>query len=296
MVLLVSKDNMMKNLATLLLLCFCVFVSSAKSAGYINYWAEDWATDRTLDQCIQTADQKRRLDAEWIYCYVTAEKEWNTVLNREYKLLYNSASPVARESLKKSQLAWIYYKDSYFHFVHDYYFRGGTAFRSFASSAEMGFTRNKAIMLIIERKNLEERIYEKFNPEDLGDAWSPDKWTANCLKEQPDTGCYTEAEKKWDAELNKSFKTLYDSITDRDDYYGPPLTAAVVKKELKKSQRAWIHYRDSYNKFLHDYYNHPGEQWHNAEARSKMDLVRFKAKSLLWERESVCLCGKCDGC
>lgn len=88
--------------------------------------------------------------------------------------------------------------------------------------------------------------------------------------------CYEAANTAWDRELNNQYKQLLA---------GQSLAAQAA---LKKAQRAWIGYRDSYFQGInHFYQQQQGTVWGPVAAESKLNVVRDKARDLYRLRNST---------
>jgi len=88
--------------------------------------------------------------------------------------------------------------------------------------------------------------------------------------------CYEAANTAWDSELNNQYKQLLAGQS-------PAAQAA-----LKKAQRAWIGYRDSYFQGINHFYQQPqGTVWGPVAVESKLNVVRDKARDLYRLRNST---------
>ncbi|WP_371928290.1 lysozyme inhibitor LprI family protein [Pectobacterium sp. 21LCBS03] len=75
-------------------------------------------------------------------------KAWDTELNKQYKLLLADQSEEFKANLRKSQVAWIKYRDSYLEAMRSFYMQqDGTILGIVMSDAKLRVTRDKAIEL-----------------------------------------------------------------------------------------------------------------------------------------------------
>ena len=101
--------------------------------------------DEQLNTCIETAPN----NSELVGCALTAYKQWDEVIDEEYKKLSNSLPDGLRAKLENSQAAWIAYREHEFEFNNDF-FAGlnGTAWNVSSADWKMSFTRNRALELM----------------------------------------------------------------------------------------------------------------------------------------------------
>jgi len=101
-----------------------------------------------------------------------------------------------------------------------------------------------------------------------------DKFESDCLSQEGNdttagiANCNYEAQKKWDAELNKYYKLLM-GILDKD-----------AKSELKESQLAWIKFRNAEFKNIENIYNQMATLYIPVRAADKMRIVKERALRL----------------
>lgn len=103
----------------------------------------------------------------------------------------------------------------------------------------------------------------------------------NCMEKNPSThgtmSCIVEAQKQWDAELNKQYKALTLKLTP------------VQKTALLNAQREWIKWRDLEFKSIDALYSTmEGTMYQPMQLNDKMEVVRNRAIELksylvLWE-------------
>lgn len=90
----------------------------------------------------------------------------------------------------------------------------------------------------------------------------------------PDMGivdCYQKAAKSWDAMLNDEYKQLMSDTELTKEF----------KDSLKKSQLAWIKYKDLYIDSVKKFYsNHQGSIWGIVYTENVMYITRDKALEL----------------
>lgn len=83
-------------------------------------------------------------------CYQVAIKSWDKMLNTEYKQLMSDSesSKEFKDSLKKSQLVWIKYRDLYTDTIKKYYNNEHGSYWGIVGTENiMNITKNKAIEL-----------------------------------------------------------------------------------------------------------------------------------------------------
>ncbi len=106
----------MKNL--LLIISILVFTLKV-SAQEIDIEAK---TQKCLEIDYSTAGQRK--------CMFEAQKDWDTELNKYYKLLLNKLPEKAVKTLIDAQRNWIKFRDAEFLYINEYYFgvKQGTMF------------------------------------------------------------------------------------------------------------------------------------------------------------------------
>jgi uncharacterized protein YecT (DUF1311 family) len=97
----------------------------------------------------------------------------------------------------------------------------------------------------------------------------------NCLNDENNfttlgmQSCYSEAELKWDKELNSVYSKLIYNLDNNS------------KIKLRESQRNWIIFRDKEIEYLKQfYYSKKGTIWKVNFSMYKMDIVKSRAISL----------------
>jgi uncharacterized protein YecT (DUF1311 family) len=81
--------------------------------------------------------------------------------------------------------------------------------------------------------------------------------------------CIRTAMEEWDAELNKYYKLLMETLTTDE------------QKKLRTAQRQWLDYRDKEFEFIETMYrNMEGTMWKIVEADSRNNIVRQRALEL----------------
>lgn len=113
------------------------------TASYAN---DDFvkALDDQLSACTNKAENTLATND----CFNAGLKAWDTELNKQYKLLLADQSDEFKASLKKSQTAWIKYRDSYVEAMQAFYRQqDGTIWGAIMSDAKLRVTRDKVIEL-----------------------------------------------------------------------------------------------------------------------------------------------------
>ncbi|WP_460645985.1 lysozyme inhibitor LprI family protein [Leclercia adecarboxylata] len=83
-----------------------------------------------------------------VECLKSGLKAWDAELNRQYKQLLTDQPEDVKASVKKSQLAWLKYRDSYLEAMQTFYKQqSGTIWGIVMADAELRLTRDKAIEL-----------------------------------------------------------------------------------------------------------------------------------------------------
>ncbi len=81
--------------------------------------------------------------------------------------------------------------------------------------------------------------------------------------------CSAQAEKKWDAELNKVYRALSSKLNPEG------------KKQLKKSQRQWLKYRDSeFETIVTIYGAMEGTMWRVIASSDRVEVVKQRVLTL----------------
>jgi len=81
--------------------------------------------------------------------------------------------------------------------------------------------------------------------------------------------CIRTAMEEWDAELNKYYKLLMETLTTDE------------QKKLRTAQRQWLEYRDKEFEFIETMHrNMEGTMWKIVEADSRNNIVRQRALEL----------------
>jgi len=123
--------------------CVCLF-SGAQRAAFAYVTVEkhpiDIAMQKKLDEDSSTAGI---LDA-----YEFAMKEWDKLLNENYKGLMQKLTKEEQEELRASQLAWIKYRDLEFAFNKGFWGKfKGTMYIPFSPGYQVHFVRERALRL-----------------------------------------------------------------------------------------------------------------------------------------------------
>ena len=83
--------------------------------------------------------------------------------------------------------------------------------------------------------------------------------------------CQTVATEEWDAELNKTYQLLMETL------------GTVQQEELRTTQRQWISYRDAEYKFSDGlYYRQEGTMWKIVAVQRRKEVVKQRALELAW--------------
>ncbi|HDR9825321.1 TPA: DUF1311 domain-containing protein [Escherichia coli C186-61 (10h)] len=110
--------------------------------------AKEFSIDVALQQCKNNPAIVS--DMAITDCYQVAIKSWDKMLNTEYKQLMSDSesSKEFKDSLKKSQLVWIKYRDLYTDTIKKYYNNEqGSYWEIVGTENIMNITKNKAIEL-----------------------------------------------------------------------------------------------------------------------------------------------------
>lgn len=100
-----------------------------------------------------------------------------------------------------------------------------------------------------------------------------DVFLEDCMEADPSTvgmvNCYEEAEKKWDEELNKTYKQLMAAADEN------------TKPKLKAAQLAWIKLRDAEFEFIAYLYGQmPGTMFRTFSAGRRVTIIRNRVMEL----------------
>ncbi len=100
-----------------------------------------------------------------------------------------------------------------------------------------------------------------------------DVFLENCMEADPSTvgmvNCYGEAEKKWDGELNKTYKQLINAADEN------------TKPKLKAAQLAWLKFRDAEFEFISYLYGQmPGTMFRTFSAGRRVTIIRNRVMEL----------------
>ncbi|MEM7183633.1 MAG: lysozyme inhibitor LprI family protein [Spirochaetota bacterium] len=76
-----------------------------------------------------------------------ATRKWDLELNRTYKKLKKVLKPSTYQKLRKSQIAWIRFKEKEIAFLTEFYNRSGTIYPLMRDSAILEITKNRVIEL-----------------------------------------------------------------------------------------------------------------------------------------------------
>lgn len=109
--------------------------------------------------------------------------------------------------------------------------------------------------------------------QDISSDAKIDATLASCIKKAEATldiaGCYQQATKGWDGELNRQYQILIKSQTP------------AAQTRLRDAQRAWLSYQQKYYTGIEAFYQQQqGTVWQIAAAEAKMNVIRDKALDL----------------
>ena len=99
--------------------------------------------DSLLDQCLKKDTSTKGM----IDCYSSAHNNWDAELNAHYKKLMSTLNPKQKTLLKKSQRAWIKFKEAQFESIKAIYDRDGTMWGIVKSIQAMDITKEQALRL-----------------------------------------------------------------------------------------------------------------------------------------------------
>ena len=125
------------------LVCLCLF-SGAQRAAFAYVAVEKHPIDiemqRMLDEDSSTAGI--------LNAYEFAMKEWDKLLNENYRTLRQRLGKEEQEKLRAAQLAWIKYRDLEFAFNKGFWkeFKG-TMYIPFSPGYQVNFVRERALRL-----------------------------------------------------------------------------------------------------------------------------------------------------
>lgn len=123
-------------------------ISSASAFENGNYGQE---LDNQIAQCTENAENNLMT----LECLNVGLKLWDSELNKQYKNLLSNQSEDFKNSLKKSQIAWLKYRDLYIKGLQVFYAQqDGSAWKLVFRKSEMNITRDKAIDLYRINKSI----------------------------------------------------------------------------------------------------------------------------------------------
>lgn len=99
------------------------------------------------------AEFQKKIDADSstagiIDACLWAEKEWDKLLNENYKALMKKLDKKSGEKLRKSQIEWIKFRDLEFEFIREFYCGfDGSMYRTVAAGFQTDFVRERALSL-----------------------------------------------------------------------------------------------------------------------------------------------------
>ena len=123
-------------------LCFCLFVFAETALAYVM--AENHPIDIEMSRMIDEDSST----AGVMEAYEYASKEWDKLLNENYKALMGKLSKQEQEKLRASQREWIKYRDLEFAFNEEYWSKFmGTMYIPFPYAFQSNFVRERALRL-----------------------------------------------------------------------------------------------------------------------------------------------------
>lgn len=110
--------------------------------------AEEFGGIHPIDSEFQKKIDADSSTAGIIDACLWAAKEWDKLLNENYKVLMKKLDKKSAEKLRKSQIEWIKFRDLEFEFIHEFY-RGfdGSMYRTVAAGFQTDFVRERALSL-----------------------------------------------------------------------------------------------------------------------------------------------------
>ena len=125
------------------ILCFCLFSGAEKTA-----FAYTPVEKRPIDIAMQKMLDEDSSTAGILDAYGFAIKEWDKLLNENYKALMQRLSKEEREKLRAAQLAWIKYRDLEFAFNKEFWMKfKGTMYVPFSPAYQVRFVKERALRL-----------------------------------------------------------------------------------------------------------------------------------------------------
>ncbi len=130
-----------------------VFLLSALLLVAVSQCATEVAAEEFGEKHPIDVEFEKRIDADpstagMIEASLWAEKEWDKLLNENYKALMKKLDKESGEKLRKSQKEWIKFRDLEFGFIQEFY-RGfdGSMYRTMAAGFQADFVRERALSL-----------------------------------------------------------------------------------------------------------------------------------------------------
>ena len=144
---------MKKSFVLAAVLCFCLFLCAEKTASaYVldEKHPIDVEMERMLDENSSTAGV--------IEAYEYASKEWDKLLNENYRALMQRLTKEEQDKLRASQREWIKFRDLEFAFNAEYWSKFmGTMYRPFPLAFQCDFVRERALRLGFYLEDLDMR-------------------------------------------------------------------------------------------------------------------------------------------
>jgi len=147
-----EKKYYMKKIV-LIVLCFCLFSYAERTAfAYVisvNH-PIDVEMEKMLDEDPSTVGIME--------AYEYASKEWDKLLNENYRALMQRLTKEEQDKLRASQREWIKYRDLEFSFNAEYWSNFmGTMYRPFPYAYQVMFVRERALRLGYYLEDLDDR-------------------------------------------------------------------------------------------------------------------------------------------
>jgi len=99
--------------------------------------------DKRLNECIA----KDYTTAGMSNCTYETKKEWDTEMNKYYKLLLEVLREEEKELLRQAQKAWLKFRDAEFEVIKTIYPTDATVFSNIRSADSMAIVKDRALQL-----------------------------------------------------------------------------------------------------------------------------------------------------
>ncbi len=119
------------------LIVFIFTISTAKAQ-------EEHQIDEKLDQCLEADPTTFGM----CNCISTAMEEWDSELNKYYKLLIAELKPETAKKLKESQRKWLAFRDAEYEYITDFYGEmEGSMFKIFLLESKKRIVKQRTLHL-----------------------------------------------------------------------------------------------------------------------------------------------------